>query len=72
MTRASEDRPRDANQLPWPPPAVPSTTTVGEEWIRKFHDDLKADIEFEDGLLMKEAWVVVAIILLLLVRQVFL
>lgn len=62
-----------------PRTAAPSDVLPGgalqmqsSEWDRKFRDDLAVDTAFEAGLLIKEAWIIVAMGVLVLLREAFL
>jgi hypothetical protein len=45
---------------------------VEPEWEEAFHSDLDADAAFEKGLFLKEACIVAAILLLVLLREMLL
>jgi hypothetical protein len=49
------------------PPVAPAA-----DWSRKFRDELAVDVAFEAGLLVKEAWIIAIIVVLLLLREVML
>jgi|GEM_PF-4468741 len=49
---------------------VDAPAPVEADWVRKFEEDLSMDESFERKLLHREVWIVGAIVLFLVLRQV--